>query len=169
MAHIHYITGGQRSGKSSFAQQLALSLSETPTYLATSRVWDEDFKKRIQRHQDDRGPQWENIEEEVSIDKLNLTGKVVLLDCVTLWLTNIFHDNQYHWEPSLRQAQQIWDSFIAQAFTLLVVSNEIGMGLHAETESGRHFTDLQGWMNQHIAKGAHEATFMVSGLPIKIK
>lgn len=169
MAIVHFITGGQRSGKSSFAQHLALELSDNPIYLATSRVWDEDFNNRIQRHKDDRGPQWENIEEEKQLDKLVLKEKIVVLDCITLWLTNIFHDNNYDIEKSLVQAKEIWDNLIKQNCTLLVVSNEIGMGLHAETEVGRKFTDLQGWMNQHIAEKANEVSFMVSGLPLKIK
>lgn len=169
MASIHFITGGQRSGKSSFAQNLALELSDTPTYLATSRVWDDDFNKRIQRHKDDRGPQWENIEEEKSIDQLTLAGKTIVLDCITLWLTNIFHDNKYDVDQSLTEAKTIWDKLIQQDCTLIVVSNEIGMSMHAETEVGRKFTDLQGWVNQHIAKNANKVTLMVSGIPMNIK
>ena len=69
---------------------------------------------------------------------------------VTLWLTNIFHKNNYELSPSLEQAKNEWQKFIQQDFTLIVVSNELGMGLHADSEAGRRFTDLQGWMNHRI-------------------
>ena len=77
------VTGGQRSGKSGYAQRLALSLSPNPVYLATSRIWDEEFRKRVERHQRDRGPEWTNIEEEKYLSRHDLTGRVVVIDCVT--------------------------------------------------------------------------------------
>lgn len=169
MAKITLITGGQRSGKSSHAQQLALEQSENPVYLATSRVWDNDFKQRIERHQADRGSQWQNIEESIQLHKLDLEGKTVVLDCITLWLTNIFHDNNYEIDPSLKQAKEIWEQLMKSDATILAVTNELGMSLHAESEAGRKFTDLQGWMNQFIAKKANEVILMVSGIPMKIK
>jgi adenosylcobinamide kinase / adenosylcobinamide-phosphate guanylyltransferase len=166
---IYYITGGQRSGKSSFAQKLALQLTTEPIYLATARVWDEDFEKRIQRHQSDRDDRWTNIEQEKHLSQLDLENKVVVMDCVTLWLTNFFTDNQYQVDISLEQAKAEFEQFIQQNFTLIVISNELGMGLHAETEIGRKFTDLQGWMNQYIAHKADKAFFMVSGLAMPLK
>jgi adenosylcobinamide kinase/adenosylcobinamide-phosphate guanylyltransferase len=169
MAEIIFITGGQRSGKSRYAQKLAEEKSESPVYLATARAWDTDFKKRIERHQRDRGENWTTVEEEKQLSKLNQKGKTVLLDCITLWLTNIFHDNGYDIDISLVQAKEEWDLFIRQDFTLIVVSNELGMGIHPEHEVSRKFADLQGWMNQHIASLADIAILMVSGIPIKIK
>ena len=88
MKRIILITGGQRSGKSSKAEELALQLSDNPVYLATAHIWDEEFKERVRRHQERRGPQWTNIEEEIHLSKHDLTGRVVVIDCVTLWLTN---------------------------------------------------------------------------------
>lgn len=169
MAEITFITGGQRSGKSSFAQRLAEEKSDSPIYLATARIWDEDFKSRVKRHQSDRGGQWQTIEEEIDISKHNLAGKVVLLDCITLWLTNIFYLNKSDVDTSLDLAKNEWDKFIEQDFTLLVVSNELGMGVHPENEMARKFADLQGWMNQYIAKSANAVELMVSGIPVKIK
>lgn len=169
MAKIYYISGGQRSGKSSYAQSLALELSPQPVYLATSRVWDEDHQRRIERHQADRDEQWTNVEEEKFISKHNWQDKVVVVDCVTLWLTNFFSDTKYDETQALKEAQQEFDLFIQQDFTAIIISNEIGMGLHANSESGRKFTDLQGWMNQYIAKKADKAIFMVSGIPVTIK
>lgn len=168
-ATIYYITGGQRSGKSSYAQNLALKLSDHPVYLATSRVWDADHRKRIERHQSDRDARWTNLEEEKHVSKHTLYQRVVVMDCVTLWLTNFFSDTQYNIEQSLEEAKTEFDRFIQQDFTLIIISNELGMGLHADTEAGRKFTDLQGWMNQYIAQKAHHAILMVSGLPVSIK
>ncbi|MGL5691196.1 MAG: bifunctional adenosylcobinamide kinase/adenosylcobinamide-phosphate guanylyltransferase [Bacteroidales bacterium] len=169
MREITFITGGQRSGKSRHAQSMAESLSEHPVYLATARCWDADFEARIKRHQADRGENWINKEEEKHISSLDLSGKTVLLDCITLWLTNIFHDNQYDLNRSLEEAKVEWDRFIDQDFRLIVVSNEIGMCLHAPDEMSRHFTDLQGWMNQYIAKKADRVYAMISGLPLQLK
>ena len=169
MAVITFITGGQRSGKSSFAQQLAETNSSSPVYLATSRIWDDDFKQRVKRHQSDRGKQWTTIEEDKHLSALKLDSKTVLLDCITLWLTNIFYDNQNDVEISLNEAKTEWDALIKQDFNLIVVSNELGMGIHAENELARKFTDLQGWINQYIARSAHKVYLMVSGIPVLIK
>lgn len=166
---IHLITGGQRSGKSNYALQLALSLSDTPVYLATSRIWDEDHKARIERHKAERDERWENIEEEKYLSKIILNDKTVVLDCVTLWLTNFFTDSNYQVQESLEQAKKELDVFTKQEMNLIIISNEIGMGIHAETDMGRKFTDLQGWINQYIAQQADAVTFMVSGIPVKIK
>ena len=169
MREIIFITGGQRSGKSRFAQKLAEGYSASPLYLATARRWDDDFEQRIRRHQADRGEQWETIDEEKRLSSLSLTGRTVLLDCITLWLTNIFHDNGYRVDAALEEAKSEWNAFIQQDFRLIVVSNEIGMGLHAADEGSRHFTDLQGWVNQHIAASADKAYMMVSGIPLQLK
>lgn len=166
---IHFITGGQRSGKSNYGQELALGLSSNPVYLATSRVWDEEHKARIERHKVDRNHQWENIEEEKYPSKLNLTGRTVLMDCVTLWLTNFFTDTNYNVSKSLEEAKREFDEFSGQEMHLIVISNEIGMGVHGESEAVRKFTDLHGWMNQYIAGKADRVVLMVSGIPVKIK
>jgi adenosylcobinamide kinase/adenosylcobinamide-phosphate guanylyltransferase len=166
---LYYISGGQRSGKSRYAQELALQLSPSPVYLATSRAWDDDHRQRIARHVADRDARWTTLEEEKYLSRLDLGGRVVVLDCVTLWLTNFFTDAAYDVETALHQAQQEFDKLRQQDCTLLVISNEIGMGLHATTDAGRKFTDLQGWLNQYIAQRADHAIFMVSGLPLTIK
>lgn len=169
MADIIFITGGQRSGKSSFAQQLAEDKTDNPVYLATARIWDEDFRKRISRHKTDRGENWQTIEEEFQISKFDFTGKTVLLDCVTLWLTNIFYVNGVDVDRCLDFAKTEWDKFVRPDFKLIVVSNELGMGVHPENEVARKFVDLQGWMNQYIARGANRVYLMVSGIPVTIK
>lgn len=169
MAKIIMITGGTRSGKSSFAQRLALDLSPTPIYLATSRIWDEEHHQRIKRHQADRGTQWTNIEEEKELSKHNFDGKTVLVDCVTLWLTNFFFDSNSNIELSLALAKKEIDNLSAQDATYIFVTNEIGMGGHSGNDIQRHFTDLQGWTNQYIASKANEVYLMVSGIDVRIK
>jgi adenosylcobinamide kinase/adenosylcobinamide-phosphate guanylyltransferase len=166
---ILYITGGERSGKSNYAQQQALEKSSEPIYIATSRIWDEDFKNRVQKHVSGRDERWTTIEEEKHIGTLNLEQKVAVLDCVTLWLTNFYTDTNYNVQDSLEQAKKEFDLLAAQDCTLIIISNELGMGVHAETEIGRKFVELQGWMNQYIASKAHNAVLMVSGIPLRLK
>lgn len=166
---LYYITGGERSGKSKYAQDLAVQLSNTPYYLATSRVWDEDHRLRIDRHIADRDSRWISIEEEKELSKVIPNNSVVVIDCVTLWLTNFFVDSKNDIEKSLSLAKAEFDKLLKIDATLLIISNEIGMGVHATTEVGRKFTELQGWMNQYIAKYADKAVLMVSGIPVEIK
>jgi adenosylcobinamide kinase / adenosylcobinamide-phosphate guanylyltransferase len=166
---ITFITGGARSGKSRFAQQLAESRCAHPVYLATARIWDEDFRKRIEHHRNDRGAHWVNIEAEKYLSKTDTETKTVLLDCITLWLTNFFYDNAFEPEATLHEAKEEWNRFVSREMDLIVVSNELGMGVHPEEVSARKFVDLQGWMNQHIAAMADEVYLMVSGIPLKIK
>lgn len=166
---IYYITGGERSGKSSYAQNLAQQLTDTPIYLATSRKWDGDFQKRVDRHVADRDERWTTMEEEKFIGKLEVENQVVVLDCITLWLTNWYVDTKNDVALSLESAKEELEQFFSKKGTFIIISNEIGMGVHASTEIGRKFTELQGWVNQYIAKRADEAVFMVSGLPLKLK
>ncbi len=162
---VIYISGGQRSGKSGYAQRLARSLSDRPIYLATARHWDEEFERRIARHQANRGPEWTTIEEPRYLSQTQIAGRVVLIDCVTLWLTNIYSDLEFDAEASLSEARREWQELLhhCKAEVLIVVSNEIGMSLHAPDAGARAFVDLQGWVNQYISATADEAYLMVSG------
>lgn len=169
MAKIHLITGGQRSGKSSYAQTEALKISNKPTYLATSRKWDEDHAARINRHIEDRADKWHTIEEEKYIGQLHLHKEVVVLDCITLWLTNFFSDEDNNVDKCLDLAKKEISLLQKQNTTIYIITNEIGMGGHGATDIQRKFTDLQGWVNQYIASIANEVTLMVSGLPLKVK
>ena len=92
MKKIILITGGQRSGKSQYAERLALSLSPHPVYVATAHVWDEEFRQRVVKHQQRRGAEWDNIEEEQHLSHHDLTGRVAVIDCITLWCTNFFFE-----------------------------------------------------------------------------
>ena len=169
MRKIILITGGQRSGKSKKAEELALSLSPTPVYMATAHVWDDEFRERVRRHQERRGPQWTNIEEEMLLSRHDMTGRVVVIDCVTLWLTNFFFANGSDVDVSLRLAKEEFDAFTKADATYIFVTNEIGLGGVSDNALQRKFTDLQGWMNQYIADKADEVILMVSGIAMKVK
>lgn len=196
MKKIILVTGGQRSGKSTYAEKLALELAagEQAVYMATSRIWDEEFAHRVQLHKDRRGPQWINLEEEKYLGRHNVAGRVVLIDCVTLWSTNFFfdlstedslpdnaggavttmsaqqaQDSATLVERTLQQIKAEFEKFTAQDATYIFVTNEIGLSGVSENKVQRQFTDLLGWLNQYIASKADEVVFMVSGIPMKIK
>ncbi|HJS00167.1 MAG TPA: bifunctional adenosylcobinamide kinase/adenosylcobinamide-phosphate guanylyltransferase [Flavobacterium sp.] len=167
---FYLITGGERSGKSGYGQDLAMSLSKNPMYVATARNWDGDFQKRIDRHQKDRDENWVNIEKEKQLSEIDFSGKVALIDCITLWLTNFFVDTKNDVELCMEQAKKEIELVMQQKdITIIVITNEIGMGVHAATHVGRKFTELQGWMNQYLAKKADKVVLMVSGIPVPIK
>ena len=161
MRKIILITGGQRSGKSVQAESLALSLSDHPVYMATAHIWDDEFRQRVVKHQERRGAMWTNIEEEKFLSRHDVTGRVVVIDCITLWCTNFFFDRMANeWEqPSVEEAldslQKEFDKFTQQDATFIAIQ--------------RKFTDLEGWMNQYVAQRADEVILMVSGIAVKIK
>lgn len=169
MRKIILITGGARSGKSSYAEQLALRLSSNPVYLATARVWDDEFRQRVVKHQERRGSEWTNIEEEKQLSKHNLEGRTVLIDCITMWCNNFFFDLHDDVDATLEAMKQEFLKFTQPEATFIFVTNEIGMGGTSINDVQRRFTDLQGWFNQFVASQADEVIFMVSGIPMKIK
>ena len=168
MSKVILITGGQRSGKSRYAEQLALSLTDSPVYLATAHIWDDEFRERVRIHQERRGPQWTNIEEERQLSRHDVTGRVVVIDCVTLWLTNYFFETS-DVSQTLETVKAEFDRFTSQEATFIFVTNEIGSGGVSGNAVQRRFTDLEGWMNQYIASRADEVVLMVSGIAVKIK
>ena len=180
MTKIILITGGQRSGKSEYAEQMALKNSEHPVYLATSRIWDDEFRHRVEIHKQRRGPQWTNVEEEKYLSRHDFTGRTVVVDCVTLWATNFFFDLQHeayhsakaaseHVERTLQELKDEFCKLTQQDATFIFVTNEIGSGGVSDNEVQRKFTDVEGWMNQFVAARADEVILMVSGIPVKIK
>jgi adenosylcobinamide kinase / adenosylcobinamide-phosphate guanylyltransferase len=193
-ATVYLITGGARSGKSGYAQRLCESICESPIYLATSKVWDDDdFQKRIERHQHDRGEQWTTIEEALQPSKHAdaFAGKAILVDCLTLWLTNSFvqegaistssstetNDNNKDADfirsaadRALAAVQAEFDIMIQQwNATFIIVTNEIGSGTHASDDVSRKFVDAQGWLNQYVAARAQRVIHVVCGIPNTIK
>lgn len=175
MKRIILITGGQRSGKSSYAEQRALRLSATPIYIATAHLWDEEFRERVKRHQTRRGPNWTTIEEEKNLSRCHLSHQVVVIDCLTLWCTNFFYDpnkendQQPSAEEVLQNMKTEFNQFTNQEDTFIFVTNEIGWGGTSTHPVQRRFTDVMGWFNQYVAARADEVILMVSGIPVTIK
>lgn len=184
MKRMILITGGQRSGKSSYAEQLALSLSDNPVYIATAHIWDDEFRERVRRHKERRGSQWTNIEEETTLSRHDVSGRVVLIDCCTLWATNFFYKHvkddgcccseDYAGElPDvavvLDEIKAELDRFLLQEATFIFVTNEIGLGGVSPNIVQRRFTDLLGWLNQYMASKADEVILMVAGIEVRIK
>lgn len=168
---ICLVTGGARSGKSTYAQKEALRLSPNPVYVATAKyaVNDAEFAARVKRHKEERNEQWTNYEEPMQVSKLPLTSKTVVIDCVTLWLSNFFSLHKMNIDACLQSLQNEIEVLAETEGIFFIVTNEIGMGVHAETEIGRRFTDLQGWANQYLAQKADKVVLMVSGIPVIIK
>ena len=169
MKKIILITGGERSGKSMFAEKMALTLSQNPVYLATSRIWDEEFKERVRIHKERRGKEWTNVEKDKELSSVDVNGRVVVIDCVTLWCTNFFFDLASDVNRSLEALKEEFNRFTQQDATFIFVTNEIGSGSVSDNKIQRMFTDLQGWMNQYIASKADVVYLMVSGIPVLIK
>ena len=169
MTTIHLITGGERSGKSAYAEAEALHLSPQPVYIATARIWDEEFAERVRRHQERRGPEWTNIEEEKALSRHELSGRTVLIDCVTLWATNFFFDLEQDIDRALQEMKAELERLFAQEAHFILVTNEIGLGGVPMDAVQRRFTDLQGWINQYIAARADRVTLMVCGIPVPVK
>ena len=137
-------------------------------YIATARVWDEEFRRRVEHHRQNRGAEWTNIEEEKLLSRHDISGRVAVIDCVTLWCTNFFME-QNDVRLALEEIKAEFDRFTAQDATFIFVTNEIGRGGVSPNRLQRQFTDLQGWTNQYIASKADEVILMVSGIPVKIK
>ena len=163
------ITGGQRSGKSALSERLALEYSETPVYVATAEVADDEFRERVRRHRDRRGSQWTTMEEPFDPASLSLTGRIVLLDCVTMWATNTFFRCGENVDEAIEILKDNFDRMVSRPGIYIFVSNEIGSGGISPNAMQRAFTDLQGWLNQHIARRADEVYLTVAGLPLRIK
>lgn len=172
MAKIIFITGGARSGKSRFAEQLALGLGSPLGYLATGRAGDTEMASRIARHQARRGVAWQTVEE-----PLDLVGvladhdgyfQAVLIDCVTLWLTNLLmkYDDA---SRVLSEVRALTSAFATLRTPLILVSNEVGMGIIPENRLARVFCDLSGESNELIAQAADEVYVTFSGIPLKLK
>lgn len=170
--NIYFITGGARSGKSSFAESLADGLSGKRAYLATAQALDPEMVERIARHRERRGATWDTYEEPLAvvelIRKLNGRYEALLIDCLTLWLSNIMartDDDQV----VLDRAAELASAVGAFGGKCIVVSNEVGLGIVPENPLARRFRDLAGIVNQRMAGAADEAYFMAAGLPMKIK
>nr|WP_320050013.1 bifunctional adenosylcobinamide kinase/adenosylcobinamide-phosphate guanylyltransferase [uncultured Desulfuromonas sp.] len=173
-----YISGGARSGKSHYAEQRALAQSGPRSYIATCPRLDDEMAARIDRHQQRRADQgWQTIEEPVDlVAALEAThdSRVVLVDCVTLWINNLLYAAETEHQTVDEDAIHRLTLHVIEAArqgerTVIFVSNELGMGIVPADALSRHYRDLVGRCNQTLATHADEAVFMVSGLPLALK
>ncbi|MEL8056834.1 MAG: bifunctional adenosylcobinamide kinase/adenosylcobinamide-phosphate guanylyltransferase [Pseudomonadota bacterium] len=169
MVKSYFILGGARSGKSRRALKLAERLSETRVFIATAEAWDGEMADRIARHKTERGTGWSTVEAPLDlVDALQAAdqkGDVCVVDCLTLWLSNLMHYDR----DVDTESQRLCDAVIAMRIPIILVSNEVGLGLVPETPLGRAFRDAQGRLNQAVAKVCGRVEFVAAGLPITLK
>ena len=164
------VTGGQRSGKSVFAEQLALRLSPHPTYLATARVLDKEMERRVAIHKRRRGDVWKNMEAPLLVDRFSFKeDDVVLIDCLTMWATNWFFEQNEDVDSAVSSLRQQIGWLISNDAVFIIVTNEMGLGGISSNAMQRKFADMQGEINQYVASIADEVYMTVSGIPVKIK
>jgi adenosylcobinamide kinase/adenosylcobinamide-phosphate guanylyltransferase len=169
-----FVIGGARSGKSSFALREAAKIEGQKAYIATAQALDDEMKARIRKHKGERGADWDTFEEPLKVPEIIADIKdkysVIVLDCLTLWLSNLMCSN--------KDCSKKIDDLIAvlenskpetQNSKLFIVSNEVGMGIVPENELARRFRDAAGSVNQKVAEIADEVYLVAAGIPIKIK
>ena len=166
-----FITGGQKSGKSTFAEELILELcpNKKPKYLATAKVSDEEMKLRIEKHKTQRGDRFVTIEEPLELSSVVEENDWVLVECLTLWLSQIYSECLYDYDKSLKMFELEFLNLTSKTKNLVIVGNEIGSGLHPMEESVRSYVDLQGIVNQRVAKFSKQVYLIISGCSLKIK
>ena len=169
---VIFITGGCRSGKSRYALDYANRHFSKKLYLATCEVLDQEMAQRVENHKKMRGPEWQTVEEPLEVvEKVRRYGdeaEVVLLDCITLWLSNLL----LKWDDDSKvtgEVDRLIETLKKSQASFLIVSNEVGMGIVPADPLSRRFRDLSGTANQRIAKVADTLILMVSGLPIFLK
>ncbi|BAE53229.1 bifunctional adenosylcobinamide kinase/adenosylcobinamide-phosphate guanylyltransferase [Paramagnetospirillum magneticum] len=161
------VLGGARSGKSAFAESL---FGDSPAlYLATGQALDGEMAERIDHHRRRRGPSWSTLEEPLdlaeALDNVLRPDRPVLVDCLTMWLSNLMHAGR----DIDRSLGHLCEVLAEPAGPVVMVSNEVGMGLVPETSLGRQFRDHQGRVNQRVAAQCRKVVFVAAGLPLVLK
>ncbi len=178
MAKIILVTGGTRSGKSSFALQIAEKMVPPHCFIATCRISDQEMAERVKKHQDERTEKiWKTVEEGLDLRSAlrnNRNYSTYLLDCVTLWVSNIMEQNYqsdtFCDENDLkREIDQLFNYLGTIESTVIFVSNEVGMGIVPENQLARRYRDLVGFCNRLIASRAEEVILVSCGLPLYLK
>lgn len=176
---ITLILGGARSGKSSYAQRLAEETGKSVTFIATAQALDEEMSARIQKHRAERPADWDTLEMplEVAIQIQTIKSDVVILDCITLLVSNLLmqfvKDDIVDEAPFQlavqREVEELIVSIRAQKQDWIIISNEVGLGLVPPYQMGRVYRDWLGWANQRLAREADKVILMVAGIPMIIK
>ena len=169
---ICFITGGARSGKSAFAENLAKDLAGKRAYIATAQALDPEMAAKIEKHRRDRDNVWDTYEEPLAVAellrKLSSRYEVVLIDCLTLWLSNVMAHTEGD-DAVTTRSLELAAAIADFGGSCIVVSNEVGLGIVPDNPLARKFRDLAGMLNQKIAQAADEVYFTASGIPVKIK
>lgn len=175
MNNVHLILGGARSGKSSYAEKLAVESGLAVTYIATAQVYDDEFGQRVAHHRHRRPVSWRTVEQPFNLASalLNVAkaDHCVIVDCLTLWLAQAICDDctkpeNFNWQEERSALLKILPNLPGKIF---LVSNEVGMGIVPLGEINRQFQDEQGRLNQEIARIADRVTFVAAGLPLTLK
>jgi adenosylcobinamide kinase/adenosylcobinamide-phosphate guanylyltransferase len=177
MSQTVFITGGARSGKSDFAEKLACGFGDQLCYLATAQTLDSEMTERVRRHRERRGEEWLTIEEPINLPQAlaRCDGRyqAVLVDCITLWLSNLLLGYEQSGgdieERILGDVQLLITTLHGMLTPVIIVSNELGMGIVPENSLARLFRDVAGKANQALAAAANEAHVVISGIPLKLK
>ena len=174
-----FITGGARSGKSRFAEEIANKADKEVIYIATAQAGDEEMKARIQKHKDRRSVKWKTFEEPINVkilvDRFGMKEKIILIDCLTLHTSNLLLrkkekiGDELWQEDVLSEIEKLAKSAFQVPAQVIIVSNEVGMGLVPDNPLGRYYRDILGRANHIIASQADEVFLMVSGIPLNIK
>lgn len=167
----HLVLGGARSGKSRFAESLVAEYAGPFIYVATAEIRDDEMRRRVDHHRRRRGDDWSTVEcplDLVSLlGKLRSEGKPVLVDCLTLWMSNLLHRDAATPPESIIQA--LTDELRRTTCPLVLVSNEVGCGIVPDNALARRFRDLAGLAHQSIAEVCPRVTFVAAGLPLRLK
>jgi adenosylcobinamide kinase/adenosylcobinamide-phosphate guanylyltransferase len=177
MAHTIFITGGVRSGKSTFAEKRAGEFGSRLCYLATAQTLDCEMDERVRRHRERRGDEWNTIEEPIHLSQALARSDgqydAILVDCLTLWLSNLllrYEDAAENSEERIHEdLQRLKNTLQGMVTPVVFVSNEVGMGIVPDNALGRMFRDIAGRTNQGMAAGADEVYVIISGIPLKLK
>jgi adenosyl cobinamide kinase/adenosyl cobinamide phosphate guanylyltransferase len=169
---IIFITGGARSGKSRFAEELARQFPGSKAYLATAQALDEEMAERIRRHQKGRAAGWQTLEEPLTVPEcIEAEGNrfdLLLLDCLTLWVSNLMMTERKEQEI-LEEGDRLVQACQRVKGSIILVGNEVGLGIVPDNAQARMFRDLSGLIQQKVAREADEVYFLVSGIAVKIK
>jgi adenosylcobinamide kinase/adenosylcobinamide-phosphate guanylyltransferase len=173
MSRIVLFTGGARSGKSARAEQYAARLELPVLYIATAEARDDEMRERIARHQRRRPEHWQTLEAPLDIAAILAPlepGSVVLLDCLSLLVSNLLLAHESDPESAIdRELAGIIEATRARALTLIAVTNEVGSGVVPAYPLGRSYRDLLGRANQHLAAAAAEVYLVVCNIPVELK
>lgn len=166
------VTGGVRSGKSAYALRRAEAAGERRAFVATAEIRDEEMRARVQRHQEERASSWRALEAPLQIadllDPKQLEVDVVLVDCLTLWLSNLLESDPSD-EAVLAEFRHLTRAISASPGPLVLVTNEVGFGIVPTSKLGRRFRDLAGILGQQVATVCDEVVLIAAGLPLSLK